>query len=136
MRRLDRYMLAEILGPLVLGFFVYTTILMLQALFKSAELIIRSGVEVATVLRLLTLSLPWIVVMTIPMAFLFGILIAVGRLSSDSELVAIRASGVSLFSLYRPILLLSVLLMGLNVYLMVSVLPEATTPCSSCGSRS
>lgn len=124
MRRLDRYMLAEILGPLVLGFFVYTTILMLQALFKSAELIIRSGVEVATVLRLLTLSLPWIVVMTIPMAFLFGILIAVGRLSSDSELVAIRASGVSLFSLYRPILLLSVLLMGLNVYLMVSVLPE------------
>ena len=123
MRRLDRYILSEILGPLSLGFFVYTTILLLQALFKSAELIIRSGVEASTVGRLLLLSLPWIVVMTIPMSFLFGILIAVGRLSSDSELVAIRASGVSLFSLYRPILVLSVLLTGLNVYLMTEVLP-------------
>ncbi len=124
MFRLDRYIFAEILGPLTLGFFVYTSILLMQALFKAAELIIRSGVDVATVGRLLLLSLPWIVVMTIPMSFLFGILIAVGRLSSDSELIALRSSGVSLFSLYRPILVLSLLLTGLNTYLMVKVLPE------------
>ena len=124
MNRLDRYIMAEILGPLSLGFFVYTSILLMQALFKAAELIIRSGVDVSTVGRLLLLSLPWIVVMTIPMSFLFGILIAVGRLSSDSELIAIRASGVSLFSLYRPVFLLSLLLAGLNVYLMVKVLPD------------
>ena len=124
MRRLDRYILAEILGPLALGFFVYTTILLMQALFKSAELIIRSGVDLSTVGRLLMLSMPWIVVMTIPMSLLFGILIAVGRLSADSELVAIRAGGISLFSLYRPILILSLLLTGLNVYLMVEILPR------------
>jgi LPS export ABC transporter permease LptG/LPS export ABC transporter permease LptF len=124
MRRLDRYIIAEIIGPLTLGFFVYTMILLMQALFKSAELIIRSGVELATVGRLLLLSMPWIVVMTIPMSFLFSILIAVGRLSADSELVAIRASGISLFSLYRPILLLSLVLAGLNVYLMIEVLPQ------------
>ena len=88
MRRLDRYILAEILGPLALGFLVYTAILMMQALFKSAELIIRSGVDFSTVGRLLALSMPWIVVMTIPMSLLFGILIAIGRLSADSELVA------------------------------------------------
>ncbi len=123
MRRLDRYILAEILGPLALGFLVYTSILMMQALFKSAELIIRSGVDFSTVGRLLGLSMPWIVVMTIPMSLLFGILIAIGRLSADSELVAIRASGVSLFSLYRPILLLSTILAGLNIYLMTEVLP-------------
>ena len=124
MRRLYRYIFAEILGPLTLGFFVYTSILLMQALFKAAELIIRSGVELATVGRLLLLSLPWIVVMTIPMSFLFGILIAVGRLSADSELIALRSSGISLFSLYRPILVLSLLLAGLNTYLMVKVLPE------------
>ncbi|MEM7581990.1 MAG: LptF/LptG family permease, partial [Acidobacteriota bacterium] len=118
MRRLDRYMLAEIIGPLLLGFSVFTFILLIQALFKSARLVISSGVDAGMVGRLLLLSLPWIVVMTIPMAFLFSILIAVGRLSSDSELVAIRAGGVSLFSLYRPIVLLSLLLTSLNVYLM------------------
>ena len=124
MRRLDRYMLSEILGPLALGFFVFTFILLLQALFKSARLIISSGVEAGMVGKLLLLSLPWIVVMTIPMALLFGILIAVGRLSSDSELTAIRAGGVSLFSLYRPIALLSALLTAVNVYLMIDVLPS------------
>ena len=123
-RRLDRYILFEILGPLALGFFVFTFILLLQALFKSARLIISSGVEATMVGKLLLLSLPWIVVMTIPMALLFGILIAVGRLSTDSELVAIRAGGVSLFSLYRPIVLLSAALTGLNIYLMIDVLPS------------
>ena len=117
-------MLAEILGPLGLGFFVFTFILLLQALFKSARLIISSGVDASMVGKLLLLSLPWIVVMTIPMALLFGILIAVGRLSADSELIAIRAGGVSLFSLYRPIVLISALLTGLNVYLMTDVLPS------------
>ncbi len=121
--RLDRYILAEILGPLALGFFLFTFILLLQALFKSAKLIISSDVEAATVGKLLLLSLPWIVVMTIPMALLFSILIAIGRLSSDSELVALRAGGVSLFSLYRPIVVLSVLLTGLSMYLMIKVLP-------------
>lgn len=123
MRRLDRYIFAEVLGPLTLGFLVYTFILLIQVLFKSAELLIGSGVEMATIGRLLMLSLPWIVVMTIPMSLLFGILIGVGRLSTDSELIAIRASGISLFSLYRPILLLSALLTGLNIYLMLEVLP-------------
>ena len=124
MRRLDRYILAEIIGPLALGFLVYTVILLLQALFKSAELIIRSGVDLSTVSQLLMLSMPWIVVMTIPMSLLFGILIAIGRLSADSELVAIRAGGISLFSLYRPVAMLSLVLTGLNVYLMLEVLPQ------------
>ncbi len=121
--RLARYILNEILGPLALGFFVFTFILLLQAFFKSARLIISSGVEATAVGKLLLLSLPWIVVMTIPMALLFSILIAIGRLSSDSELVALRAGGVSLFSLYRPIVVLSVLLTGLSMYLMIKVLP-------------
>ncbi|HEX9731474.1 MAG TPA: LptF/LptG family permease [Thermoanaerobaculia bacterium] len=124
LRRLDRYLLAEILGPLALGLLIYTFVLLLRVLFRSAELIIGSDVAVSTVGKLLLLSLPNIVVLTIPMSFLFAILIAVGRLSSDSELVAIRASGVSLFSLYRPILLLSAVLTGLNVYLMLELLPE------------
>ncbi|MEO1087918.1 MAG: LptF/LptG family permease, partial [Acidobacteriota bacterium] len=91
MRRLDRYIFAEILGPLALGFLVYTFILLIQVLFKSAELLIGSGVPVQTIGRLLLLSLPYIVVMTIPMSLLFGILIGIGRLSTDSELIALRA---------------------------------------------
>src|SRR5437764_15022471 len=100
--RLDRYILSEITGPLALGFLVYTFILLLNFLFQSAEMIIRRGLPVAIVGRLLLYTLPNIVVLTIPMSLLFGILIAVGRLSSDSQLIAMRSSGISLVTLYRP----------------------------------
>lgn len=123
MRLLDRYLIREISGPLALGFLVYTFILLLDALFDVAEMIIRRGLPVSTVVELLLLSVPNIVVLTIPMALLFGVLIAIGRLASDSELVALRSSGVSLLSLYRPILFVSGLLSVLNMVLMVYVLP-------------
>ena len=123
MRRLDRYILREIFGLLILGFAVYTFLLLLQYLFSSAEMIIQRGLPVATVGRLLLLILPSSVVLTIPMALLFAILIGVGRLAADSELVALRASGVSLLSLYRPILMLSTVLFVLNAYLMLEVMP-------------
>nr|MDP9121684.1 LPS export ABC transporter permease LptF [Acidobacteriota bacterium] len=121
--RLNRYIVSEIVGPLGLGFLVYTFILLLRFLFQSAEMIIRRGLPVSIVGKLLLLTLPNIVVLTLPMSLLFGILIAVGRLSSDSELVAMRSCGISLLSLYRPILLLSGLLTLLNLSLTVYVLP-------------
>ena len=119
--------MAEVLGPFILGFLLYTFLLLIQFLFASAEMIIRRGVPAVQVGKLLALTLPNIVVLTIPMSFLFAILVAVGRLASDSELTALRASGVSLFSLYRPILLFSLLLTALNTYLMVDTLPKGNS---------
>lgn len=121
--RLDRYILVEILGPLGLGFLVYTFILLIRFLFQSAEMIIRRGLPTSVVGELLLLSLPNIVVLTLPMSLLFGILIAVGRLSSDSELIAMRSSGISLLTLYRPILLISAFFTIFNTLLMVYALP-------------
>jgi lipopolysaccharide export system permease protein len=122
-RRLDRYILSEISGPLALGFSVYTFILLMQFLFRSAELIIRRGLAVATVGKLFWFTLPNILVLTLPMSLLFGILVAVGRMSSDSELIAMRSSGVSLYRLYRPILVVSGLLGALTLWLMLDLLP-------------
>ncbi len=122
-RLLDRYILRETLGPLGLGLLLFTFLGLMQELFASAEMIIQRDVEVAVVVRLLAYSLPHIVVLTIPMAFLFAILIASGRLAADSELVALRAGGVSLFGVYRPVLLLSLALTGLTGYLIAFTLP-------------
>lgn len=127
MRRLNRYLLSEIWGPLALGFAVYTFILLVRVLFVSAEMIIRRGVPAPVVGELLLWNLPNIVVLTLPMSLLFGILTAVGRLASDSELIAIRSSGVSLLKLYRPILTLSVAFTLVNVFLMSYVLPWGNT---------
>lgn len=123
MRKLDRYLISEITGPLALGFAGYTTILLMQFLFRSAEMIIRRGIPAEKVAQLVLLSLPNVVVLTIPMSLLFAILVAVGRFSADSELTAMRASGVSLFNLYRPIAWLSLAITLLNTVLMLTALP-------------
>ena len=123
LRLLDRYVMREVVGPLALGFLLYTFILLVRFLFQSAEMIIRQGLPVGTVGKLLLFTLPNILVLTIPMSLLFGVLVAIGRLASDSELVAMRACGVSLLRLYRPILLLSMLLTAANLFLMLVALP-------------
>jgi LPS export ABC transporter permease LptG len=121
---LTRYILREMIGPTVLGFSFYTSIILMQRLFDMAALIIRRSLSAAVVGKLLLLSLPHIVVLTVPMALLFGILIAVGRLSSDSEIVAMRALGISTRTIYRPVFLFSLVIFALNVYLINEVMPR------------
>lgn len=123
LRRLDRYIIRETLGPLTLGFVVYTFILLIRFLFVSMEMIIRRGVSAMVVGKLLLSTLPNIIVLSLPTALLFGLLTAVGRLASDSELIAMRSSGIGLTRLYRPVLLLSVLLTLINMPLMMYLVP-------------
>jgi LPS export ABC transporter permease LptF/LPS export ABC transporter permease LptG len=127
LRRLDRYVLSELIGPLGLGLLVYTFILLLQTFFRLAEMIIKRGLPAATVGELLLYSLPNIVVLTLPMSFLLAVLVGIGRLASDSELVALRSSGVSLYRILRPVLLFATLLAGFNTYLMLQLLPRGNT---------
>jgi LPS export ABC transporter permease LptG len=120
---LTRYVLKEMVGPTVLGFVFYTSIILMQQLFDMAGMIISRSLSVAVVGKLLLLSLPHITVLTVPMSLLFGVLIAIGRLSSDSEIIAMRALGISTRTIYRPVFFFSALIFLLNVYLINFVLP-------------
>lgn len=124
MKILTRYIFKEMLGPTALGFAFYTFIILMKNLFDFAGMIIKRSLPASTVGRLLYLSLPHIVVLTVPMSLLFGILIAVGRLSSDSEIIAMRALGISTRTIYRPVFLFSFLVFLLNLYLTSFVLPR------------
>ena len=93
MKIITRYIFKEMIGPTVLGFAFYTSIILMQKLFDMAGMIIRRSLSAAAVGKLLLLSLPHIIVLTVPMSLLFGVLIAIGRLSSDSEIIAMRALG-------------------------------------------
>lgn len=121
---LSRYILKEMIGPTSLGLAFYTSIILMQKLFDMAGLIIKRSLSGTAVLKLLVFSLPNIIVLTLPMSLLFGILIAVGRLSADSEIVAMRALGISTRTIYRPVFLFSFALFLVNLYLINYVMPE------------
>ncbi len=127
MKILTRYILKEMLGPTLLGFGFYTFIILMRQLFDFAGMIIKRSLPASTVLELLWLSLPHIIVLTLPMSLLFGILIAIGRLSSDSEIIAMRGLGISTRIIYRPVFLFSFIAFLVTFYLMNVLLPQGNS---------
>lgn len=125
MKLLSRSVLREIWPPFVLGFIAYTFILLIRTIYFLADFFVRRSATFWEVVRLVVLSLPWIVVLTLPMAFLLGVLIGIGRLAADSEVVAMRACGVGPGAIYRPTLAAAAVL-SVGVFLLYDrVLPGA-----------
>ena len=100
---LHRYVFREILVPFALGLGVFTFVLLLARLLKLIELVVNRGIPVTHVLRIFCFLLPAFLEVTVPMAMLLAILVAFGRLSADSEIIALRSSGVSLYQLAPPV---------------------------------
>jgi len=120
---IDRLMIREIIPPTLLGFMTYTFLVVMRGIFNLIEQILVRGVAMRDALEVLLITLPHIVVLTIPMSFLFGVLLAVGRMNMDNEIVAMQAGGIAARRLLRPIVALGVLLALLNGYLYLVVIP-------------
>src|SRR5215469_4620920 len=103
MRLLDRYVAREVVSHAALGLLVFTFVFFVPRLVQLMELIVRHTGSAGTVALLFLCALPPVLGFTLPMAVLVGVLIGLGRLSADSEIVALHASGVSLRRLLVPI---------------------------------
>lgn len=103
MRLLDRYVCREVASHAALGLAVFTFVFFVPQLVKLMDLVVRHSSGFGTVLLLFLCSIPPVLGFTLPMAVLVGVLIGLGRLSADSEIVALHASGISLRRLLVPI---------------------------------
>jgi lipopolysaccharide export system permease protein len=111
-RILRLYALREITLPTLLALLTITFILMISYLYRLINLVFQPGVGLIQVLGLIGNLLPSILIFAAPMAVLTGVLIGVGRLMLDREVLAIRASGINLFGVFAPIIALTFLFSG------------------------
>ena len=125
LRIIDRYILREIIPPFMLGLLVFTFLLMIPPIMEVAEELIAKGVDSVTIMRLMVTLIPQGLGLTIPIALLLGVLMGLGRLSSDREWVAIQACGVSLYRMLYPVVLLAVLASLATAYILIVALPDA-----------
>ncbi|HWP23887.1 MAG TPA: LptF/LptG family permease, partial [Candidatus Binatia bacterium] len=102
-RTLSTYLIAEVLPPFFFGLLAFTFILLIARLLKLVELVVTRGVPLLQVGKLFSLILPTFLEMTVPMAFLLAILLGMGRMANDQELLAMKASGVSPQQIIWPI---------------------------------
>jgi lipopolysaccharide export system permease protein len=98
-----RYLVFEILPPFFVGLLAFTFILLIARILKLIELVVTRGVPLFEIGKLFSLILPTFLELTVPMAFLLAILLGLGRLSSDQELLAMKASGISPTQILWPI---------------------------------
>ncbi|HSE97508.1 MAG TPA: LptF/LptG family permease, partial [Blastocatellia bacterium] len=126
LRLIDRYLIREILPYVLLGLLLLTAIIFAQNASRFSELLVvasRNGLPMQALGRLMVALVPGILVFTLPISLLVGTLVGLGRLSGDSEIVALGASGISRFRMLRPVVALAFLISCVMVYITFFLLP-------------
>lgn len=124
-KTLARYLISEVLPPFFFGLMVFTFILLVARMLKLIELVVTRGVPFLEVGKLLSMILPTFFELTVPMAFLLAILLGLGRLSNDGEILALKASGISPPQILRPMATIAVVIGILTLALTLFARPAA-----------
>ena len=126
-RTLSTYLASEILPPFLFGLMAFTLMLLVARILKLVELVVSRGVPLLQIGKLLALILPTFLEMTVPMALLLGIFLGLGRLSSDHELIALKASGVSPVQILLPVGAIASLISVMTLLITTQIGPAANT---------
>jgi lipopolysaccharide export system permease protein len=115
----------ESVGPFIFGLAIITLVLVMDFLVDIMNLIINKGLNITLVLELFVLNLAWMLALAVPMAVLVAVLMSFGRLSSDNEITACKACGISFSRLLLPMLGAAVVLSLVMIWFNDRVLPES-----------
>jgi lipopolysaccharide export system permease protein len=122
---LTRYVAREVLQYTLLGLAAISLILLVRNLGRFLDELLGSGFAASDVLLLCRVLVTMLLVYALPVSLLFGVLLAMGRMAADVEIVAMRACGVGLRQLVRPVLVLGLLVSAITWHLSLDVEPAA-----------
>lgn len=131
MKILTRYTLKEFFPPFFLALLCFTFILLLDEIFRLTKRFVEKGINLGYLIELLIYILPVILVLTIPMATLVGILLALGRLSTDNEIAAMKSHGIGFHQILFPLLVVASLIGVFDFFFMDYALPRGNVAYAS-----
>lgn len=123
---IDRYLFKELLDPFLFGLASFTLILSASmVMFELVRAVILMGMPLSIAAQLFLFRLPGVVVYIFPMAMLLSSILSFAKLSSDREITAFRAGGISLYRLIIPVLFLGIIVSFLTLAFYEIVVPES-----------
>jgi lipopolysaccharide export system permease protein len=125
MRLLSWYLLRQLAGPFTFALSALTGLLLLNQVAKRFGDLVGKGLPTDVIVEVLLLFLPFIVALTLPMAVLVAVLYGFSHLAADNEITAMRASGVSVAQMLRPVFIAGVAVAALNFLFIDQVLPRS-----------
>lgn len=120
---INRYIIRVIIPNFLLGLAIFCIINLIQYLFELIPLFVEKDVPFGTVMKLLLYIIPFIMTFTVPAAVLMGIILAVGELSSNSEVIAMRTNGISMPNIFKPAIFFGLMVALLHILFFQFVLP-------------
>ncbi|MDH7601871.1 MAG: LptF/LptG family permease [Armatimonadota bacterium] len=125
MKLVDKQILRELVGPFLFGVAAFTSVFFAGAYLLKLTNWVMSGMPLITAVWIVVLLLPSIIVYTLPMSTLLAVLLGMGRLSGDSEVVALYACGISFYRIAAPIIGVGLVVSGVSVALNELIAPQA-----------
>lgn len=124
---IDRQLLREMAASFALGLGTFTFVLLMDQMMRVMDLIINKGAPIGVVLRLILYVLPFSLTVTIPMSVLLAVLATYGRVSSEGEAIVLKTSGLSLYRLMAPGVLVGIVATLATLWISALVQPYSTS---------
>jgi len=124
MKILRSYLIKETIVMFIFSLAIFTFTLVIGNIIRLAELVINRGVDIRLVGKLFLYLIPFLLSYTIPMSILTSALLVFGRLSGDNEIVAIRTSGINIYKLSFPLIIIGLVFSMLSVVLNNDIIPR------------
>lgn len=125
MRLLSRYLVRTLLAPFVFALVALTCMLLLNHISKTLPDLVGKGLAPQVIIEALVLSLPFIIALTMPMAVLVAVLYGFSQLAADSELTAMKATGISVSQMLRPVFIAGAVIALTNFFFVDQILPRS-----------
>ena len=123
---IDRWLIAQILPPMLFAISAFTVIsLSVGVMFDLIRKIVEFGLPLFLAIKVLFFSLPNFLVLSFPMAVLLSTLLAYGKLSANSELLALKSLGIKTSRIIAPAIAVSILMTGLTFYFNDNLVPAS-----------
>ncbi|MCM0589849.1 MAG: LptF/LptG family permease [Gloeotrichia echinulata IR180] len=123
---MDRYLAIQLVAPFLFGVGAFTSVVLaIDSLFELLRKVVESGLPLTVALQVFLLKLPYVVVYAFPMSTLLAALMTYSRLSSESELIALRGCGVSVYRMVLTAVMLSLVVTGLTFVFTEHIAPAA-----------
>jgi lipopolysaccharide export system permease protein len=123
-KTINLYILREIAIPFIMILFVLTFVLLMGRILQLMDLMVNKGIGFIDISKFIILLMPSFLMFTIPISLLVAIIIGMGRLSGDNEITVMKASGISMYQLSRPIAAASVVAFFMTAVITLFLVPQ------------
>ncbi len=125
-KKIPLYIFKELYPLFVFANIFFIFLLLIEKLIQIADLFLGNNVSIVLILETILLLTPALLVLTIPLASLLAVMLVFSRLSSDSEMIAIRSIGVSTFSVLKPVIIFAIIATCLALALSLSLVRKSS----------